>query len=50
VTAARRRGFTISFADAQIAAVAAAHGFSIATRDTGPFLATGLPIINPWNE
>jgi len=48
--AARKCGFTISFADAQIAAIAAAHGFSIATRDTGPFLATGIPIIDPWNE
>ena len=50
VTAARKRGFSISFADAQTAAIAVAHGFSIATRDTGSFLATGLPIINPWNE
>ena len=50
VASARKRGFTISFADAQIAAIAAAHGFSIATRDTGPFLATGIPIIDPWNE
>jgi toxin FitB len=50
VTAARKRGFTISFADAQIAAIAAAHGFSIATRDTGPFLATGITVIDPWNE
>ncbi len=50
VTAARKRGFTISFADAQIAAVAATHGFSIATRDTGPFIATGLSVTDPWNE
>lgn len=50
VTAARKRGFTISFADAQIAAVAAAHGFSIATRDTGPFIAAGLSVTDLWNE
>ena len=50
VTAARKRGLTIAFADAQIAAVAAAHGFSIATRDTGPFIATGLSVTDPWNE
>jgi toxin FitB len=50
VTTTRKKGFTISFADAQIAAVAAVHGFSIATRDIGPFVATGLPVINPWNE
>jgi predicted nucleic acid-binding protein len=50
VTSARKRGFTISFADAQIAAIAAARGFAVATRDTGPFLATGIPVIDPWNE
>jgi len=48
ISTARKRGFTISFADAQIAAIAAAHGFSVATRDTGPFLAAGIPLINPW--
>jgi len=50
VTTARKRGFAISFADAQIAAIAAAHGFMVATRDTGPFLATGIPVIDPWSE
>jgi len=50
VTSARKRGFTISFADAQIAAIAAAHAFAIATRDTAPFLAAGVPIIDPWSE
>jgi len=50
LTAARKRGFTISFADAQIAAIAAAHGLSIATRDAGPFIAAGLPVIDPWKE
>ena len=48
VTTARKSGFTISFADAQIAAIAAANGFAVATRDTGPFLAAGIPVINPW--
>lgn len=50
LTASRKRGFTISFADAQIAAIAAAHGFSVATRDTAPFITAGLPVIDPWNE
>jgi toxin FitB len=50
VTAARKRGFTISFADVQIAAIAAAHRFAVATRDTGPFLATGIPVIDPWGK
>jgi toxin FitB len=50
VTAARKRGITISFADAQIAAIAAARGFSVGTRDTGPFLAAGVPVIDPWQS
>jgi len=50
VTTARKRGFTILFADAQIAAIAAARGFSVATRDTAPFITAGLPVIDPWNE
>jgi toxin FitB len=48
VTAARKRGVTISFADAQIAAIAAARGFSVGTRHTSPFLAAGVPVIDPW--
>jgi toxin FitB len=38
----------ISMADAQIAAIAAAQGFSVATRDVSPFRAAGLAVINPW--
>jgi hypothetical protein len=38
----------ISMADAQIAAIAAAQGFSVATRDVDPFRAAGLAVINPW--
>jgi toxin FitB len=45
---ASARGFVISVGDGQIAAIAAAHGFTVATRDTAPFLAAGVPIINPW--
>ncbi|TSC21595.1 type II toxin-antitoxin system VapC family toxin, partial [Pseudomonas sp. ST1] len=25
-----------------------ANGFTVATRDTGPFEAAGLNVINPW--
>jgi len=25
------------------------HGLIVATRDTGPFEAAGLTVINPWN-
>ena len=35
-------------ADGQIAAIAAVHGFTMATRDTGPFVAAGVPVVNPW--
>jgi predicted nucleic acid-binding protein len=36
-------------ADAFIAAIALANGFIVATRDTNPFQATGLTVINPWD-
>jgi predicted nucleic acid-binding protein len=41
-------GQAIAPADGYIAAIAATHGFTVATRDTSPFEAAGLPIINPW--
>ncbi len=44
----RRQGSGISTADACIAAIAQAQGFIVATRDTRPFLAAGLEVINPW--
>lgn len=46
---ARTTGCAISVADGQIAAIAAAHGFTVATRDIAPFLAAGVPVINPWD-
>lgn len=42
------KGHNILFADCQIAAIAAFHGFSVATRDEAPFRAAGLTVINPW--
>jgi predicted nucleic acid-binding protein len=42
------KGFSISVADGQIAAIAVVHGFTVATRDTVPFVAAGVPVINPW--
>lgn len=45
---ARAAGKAIGTADAYIAAIAAAHGFAVATRDTSPFEAAGLNVINPW--
>jgi predicted nucleic acid-binding protein len=48
VSRARASGTTISVADGQIAAIAAMHQFTVATRDTAPFIAAGVPVINPW--
>ena len=45
---AAAKGYSISVADCQIAAIAAVHGFAVATRDTAPFQAAGVPVINPW--
>jgi toxin FitB len=48
VTHARRRGHTIGVTDAQIAAIATSRNFTVASRDTAPFEAAGIPVINPW--
>ena len=45
---ARTAGQSIWVADGYIAATAAANGLTIATRDTAPFVAAGLTVINPW--
>ncbi len=50
VSRARAAGRALSFADGQIAAVAYTHGFTVATRDTAPFEAAGLQVINPWPQ
>ena len=48
VARARLAGHAIAVADGQIAAIAATRGFAVATRDTAPFVAAGIPVINPW--
>lgn len=45
---ARSAGLAIGMADGFIAAIASVHACSVATRDTGPFEAAGLTVINPW--
>jgi predicted nucleic acid-binding protein len=45
---ARQNGLAVAAADGYIAAIAAAHGFAVATRDTGPFAAAGVAVIDPW--
>ena len=44
----RAAGLAIETADAFIAAIALANGFAVATRDTRPFEAAGVSVINPW--
>ena len=41
-------GNPIAFADCAIAAIAAARGFILATRNVRDFKGTGVEIINPW--
>lgn len=45
---ARAAGKGFPTADGYIAAIAAAHGFSVASRDTRAFAAAGLSVIDPW--
>lgn len=40
------KGFPMPYG--YLAAIATANDFSVATRDTGPFDAAGVPVINPW--
>ena len=44
----RACGTPVETTDACIAAIAFANGFAVATRDTLPFQAAGLKVINPW--
>ena len=46
---ARSLGLAIATADGYIAAIAATNGFAVATRNTSPFDAAGLKVINPWS-
>lgn len=46
--AARNAGKGFPTPDGYIAAIATAHGFAVATRDTTAFAAAGVPIIDPW--
>lgn len=48
VARAKASGNAIGKADGYIGATAVARGFIVATRDTGPFKAAGLNVINPW--
>jgi predicted nucleic acid-binding protein len=45
---AREAGLGVGMADACIAAIAHSRGFVVATRDTAPFVAAGVGVIDPW--
>ena len=45
---AQAMGHAIGKADGYIAAVAASHALTVATRDVSPFEAAGLSVITPW--
>jgi toxin FitB len=45
---ARRQGRAIGDLDALIASIATATGFTVATRDTAPFEAVGIAVVNPF--
>jgi len=47
---ARMAGKGFPTPDGYIAAIAAAHGFAVASRDTSAFQAAGLTVINPWTD
>lgn len=47
---ARTAGKGFPTLDGYIAAIAAARGFTVATRDTSAFDAAGVAVINPWNK
>ncbi len=47
---ARAFGKAIGTADGYIAATAATNGLTISTRDTSPFEAAGVKVINPWSR
>ena len=48
IARARAAGRAIASADGVIAAIAASHGFAVATRDADPFASAGVAVINPW--
>ncbi len=45
---ARKAGKGFPTPDGYIAAIAAAHGFAVASRDTAALAAAGLTVIDPW--
>ncbi|MCW2318086.1 putative nucleic acid-binding protein [Rhodoblastus acidophilus] len=46
---ARAAGKGFPTPDGYIAAIAASHGFGVASRDASAFIAAGLTVIDPWS-
>ncbi len=46
--AARKGGRGLPLPDGYIAAIAASRGFIVASRDTSPYAACGVEVIDPW--
>lgn len=49
LSAARVAGLPVSYSVLMTGAVAAVHGFIVATHDTAVYESLGVPVINPWN-
>lgn len=45
---AQKQGLAIGTADGYIAAIAKSHAMKVATRDTSPFIAAEVEVIDPW--
>lgn len=46
----RRQGLNGMNVDVMIAAIALTHDMPVATRDTRPYIAAGVKVINPWAD
>jgi predicted nucleic acid-binding protein len=47
---AQARGYGVPAMDGLIAATAARHGLAVATHNTKHFAATGVELVDPWEE
>jgi len=47
---AKAKGLGFPTPDGYIAAIATSHGYLVASRDTAPYEAAAVKVINPWNE
>ncbi len=45
---ARAKGRGFPSPDGYIAEIAVSRGFIVASRDTAPYEAVGVPVTNPW--